>query len=442
MTEPQSFMTAPPTPEEIAQARVNSLFLDNGQGKPKTFSSARLGQRLIGEYPAARDMGGHLYAYHDGRWQSGGERYYRGQVRDVLGERWKSAQSSEVLTWIEDGAVTLDENPPKHLIRVLNGIVDVEDDAPVLGEASVYPLSPVYLPVAYDPTAECPLFRKFIREALPGELGLIAQEIAGYLLTPDNSQQKAFLFQGTGGNGKSTWISVITALLGEENTQAYALQQLAPDYRFNVANLYGKLANLAADISADELSSSSTFKTITGGSDRLNGEHKGKQGFKFLPFCRLVFSANRFPAIANPDAALFERWIVLPFEQKFRDAAGEVKGLDRMIIEQELPGVLNWALEGLVRLRRQGSFTRSESGDRAAAAFRLKADTISQFLQDEDLGFKVGTFYKRGEMYIVYKDWATDHGQKSPLNKTAFFERMRDVLGAETKRGDWGWVMK
>jgi putative DNA primase/helicase len=439
MTEPrQDILTAAPTPEDLRNAIVNSFFGVNREGKPTGFSAPKMGAWLLRQAPAARDAGKKLYAYHDGRWQADGEEYYGRVMVDILGDRWKSVYAQESLNWISIKAVDLDETPPRDMIRVLNGIIEVDPDGSSLshGPASEYPLSPVCLPVEFDAGAECPLFMSFINSALSPDLATLTQEIAGYLLTPDNSQQKCFMFQGPGGNGKSTWISIIGALIGQANTRAYVLQQLSPEYRFNTANLYGKLANMAADISPDELSSSSTLKAITGGDD-IEGEHKGKHGFTFKPFVRMLFSANKFPAIANPDQALFQRWIVVPFEGSFRGAAEEVIGLSTKVIEQELPGVLNWALEGLLRLRRQGRFTESSATRASLAAFKLKADTIEQFLADCDTLPAPGKWVRTAEMYQAYGAWCDSAGVKHPLPKMAFLERVDGVLGPRIKHSGY-----
>lgn len=441
MSDPQAFMTSEATAEEIARARRNELFGSSDPGKPSQFMPARMGARLLFEHPAAKDRGGRLYAYHGDRWQDEGESFYRGQILEIMGDLWRPTQADSTMTWIHDRAASLDPEPPRDAIRVMNGVLRIYDDGVELEAPSVHPRSPVCLPVEYDDTAECPLFEEFMRTTLPAKERDLVQEIAGYLLTPDNSQQKAFMFQGEGGNGKSTYINIITALLGDENTQAYSLQQLAPDFRFNVANLYGKLANLAADISADELSSSSILRSITGG-DQIHGEHKGKKSFKFKPFVRMVFSANKFPAIANPTNALFDRWIVVKFEGRFRDTENEIKDLDRKVIEQELPGVLNWALDGLYRLREQGGFTRSAASDEALEQFRVRADTIAQFLIEDETLPASGERVERKDLFDSYRLWALENNLKTPLTRFAFFDRVRARLGQESKvRGFYGWKM-
>jgi putative DNA primase/helicase len=363
------------------------------------FAASKLGAELLREAPAAKDAGARLYAYHDDAWQPDGEEFYRRAVRERMGDVWLPKHAAEVLTWIGDGAPLLDPAPPHDCIRVLNGILRINREGKVtLEPPSVDPLTPVRLPVRYDPDAQCPVFEKFMEEVLPPGPRKTAQEVMGYLLTADNSHQKAVLARGEGGNGKTTWVQTVSALLGNDNVSAHPLHALG-DSRFAAADLYGKLANICADISSQELSSSALFRSITGG-DEIQGEHKYKNSFKFKPFARLVFSANKFPPITNPSNALFDRWLVIPFDRRFRGAAGEDKELvSKMTTPEELSGVLNYALAGLRRLRRQGAFTTSPSSQRALEEFRMAADTVALFVR-EDL--ESGRFYRRSTTWDMF----------------------------------------
>jgi putative DNA primase/helicase len=199
---------------------------------------------------------------------------------------------------------------------------------------------------------------------------------------------------------------------------------------------------MAADISSDELSSSATFRAITGG-DNISAEHKNRQPFMFTPYVRMIFSANKFPPIVNPTNALFDRWIVIPFEGRFRGTGAEIPDLHELIIGTELPGVLNYALAGLARLRAQGRFSASEASSRALAAFRIQADSIASFLGDEEVAFKPGTFYKMKDVWAAYLSWISEAGATKGLGRQAFCERVRALWGQETKRSGYnGWVAR
>jgi putative DNA primase/helicase len=403
------------------------------------FAASKLARELLDETPAAKDAGGLVYSYRNNSWRRDGEGGYRKAVLERMGDHWQPKHPNEVVQWITDNAPTLDERPPLDRIRLLNGVLYVGRSRPRLEPHSVEPMTPIQLAVSYDPDAECPTFERYIEQALPSaRVRRIAQEVMGYVLIPDNSHQKAVLAKGTAGTGKTTWINVVCSLLGNENYSAWPLHALA-DNRFAAADLYGKLANVCADLSSKELSSSSLFRAITGG-DPIPGEHKYSRSFTFTPYARLIFAANAFPPIRNPTNALFDRWLVLPFDVRFRGTDAEDKRLrEKLSASGEMSGILNYALEGLMRLRRQGAFTAAPESERALEEFRLAADTVASFIRDH---LTQPGFYERAKTHVSYRQWCDATGHQA-MSRNNFYERVRERLGDEVKvKGAHGWRVR
>src|SRR5208283_4554589 len=128
--------------------------------------------------------------------------------------------------------------------------------------------------------------------------------------------RKAVMAVGSGANGKSIFLSAVEAFLGgKSNVSTIPLQKLEND-RFANSGLFGKLANVCADLSAESLRTTNTFKLITGG-DSIYAERKYECAFQFQPFCKLIFAANKIPLCGEADEAYFDRWIIVPFMRKF-----------------------------------------------------------------------------------------------------------------------------
>ena len=144
------------------------------------------------------------------------------------------------------------------VVNVLNGLLDVNTRA--LSPHSPDFLSPVQLPVTFDPNARCPMWDKFIGEVFPGDSEAIAWEIPAWLATPDTSIQKAVLLTGDGANGKSTYLRAVLAFVGRQNVAAISLHRLEND-RFSVARLVGRLANICPDLPSEDLSSTCLLYT-------------------------------------------------------------------------------------------------------------------------------------------------------------------------------------
>jgi putative DNA primase/helicase len=242
-------------------------------------------------------------------------------------------------------------------------------------------LSPVQIPVNYDPGAQCRQWEKFVSDVFPEDAQDLAFELAADLITPSRSAQKAILLLGEGSNGKSTYLRALTAFVGSTNAGGVSLHKLESD-RFATARLMGKLANICPDLPSTHLTETSVFKAITGGDD-LHAEYKYRESFEFRPYCRLVFSANHVPRSGDASHAFFRRWLVVPFERTFEPGEQVPREvLDaRLSSAGELSGVLNRALEVLPRVRREG-FTESDSMREAWEEFKAMTDPVSVWLEN------------------------------------------------------------
>jgi putative DNA primase/helicase len=279
-------------------------------------------------------------------------------------------------------------------------------------------LSPVQLPVMYYPRATCPAWERFVSDVFPADAQELAWEVIAWLMTADTSIQKAILFEGEGGAGKSTYLRAVTAFLGRHNVASLSLHKLEAD-RFAAARLVGKLANICPDLPSEHLAGTSMFKAITGG-DIITAEHKYRDSFEFSPFARLVFSTNHLPRSSDGSSAFFERWIVIPFRRSFRGTAQEVPRAEldaRLADPQELSGVLNKALAVLPRLRQRG-FTISETMGQAAEEFRQTTDPVAVWLERHTVEHPDAMIAKDALVQAYNAD--CDQAGRTRMSKNAF----------------------
>lgn len=362
--------------KEVA-ARVGSAHIDPGLTK-------RLADEILETDHFAQDAGGKLYLFAQGVYKPVGKPQIRRRVKDLLNEwglakKWSTHRTQQVVEYIRTDAPTLWERPPFDTINLLNGLLNVATRG-LLPHSPEF-LSPVQLPVAYDPDAECPAWEKFVSETFPIDaVGAgVPWEILAWLMTPDTSIQKAVLLLGEGANGKSTFLSALATFIGGNNVVGLSLQKLEAE-RFSAARLVGKLANICPDLPSTHLASTSMFKALTGG-DSIAGEYKYKDGFDFLPYARLIFSANHPPRSDDATHAFFRRWVVIPFERTFEESEQIPRRvLDaRLADPKELSGVLNKALAVVSEVRKHG-ITERESMRSAWKEFKSTTDPLSVWL--------------------------------------------------------------
>jgi len=236
-------------------------------------------------------------------------------------------------------------------------------------------------PVRYEPTSSCPKFTKFLSEVVHPEDKAVVQEIFGSCLTSHYRTQKAILLVGEGDNGKSTLLKVLENILGSENISAVSLQELEIN-RFAKADLYGKLANIYADLPNSALKCAGQFKMLTGG-DPIRGERKFRDSFHFNNYAKLIFSCNQVPEVYEDTNAFFRRWIIINFPNNFEGKKADKDLLTKLTTPEELSGILNWAIEGYRRLRDNGwRFSNSRSTAELRVDYIRRSSPIRAFLLD------------------------------------------------------------
>ena len=333
----------------------------------------------------ALDAGGKLYCYRDGVFLPNGDTVIkklvkRFTVETMQDKNWHRSLNADVIEFISIDAPTLWDRPPIDVLNVRNGLLRVKDR--VLMPHSPRHLSASQLPVLFDPKATCEAIDTFIEQVFPADTIPLAYEIAGWLMLPITSIQKAILLNGGGGNGKSTWLDLLCEFLGKSNYCSLALHKLESD-RFAASRLIGKLANICADLPTDHLAGTSIFKAITGG-DQLQAEYKFRDSFDFQPFARLVFSSNSLPQSNDASQGFFDRWVVVPFDRSFRGTSIEIPRSElhaKLTSQVELSGLLNKALDALETVKKRNwRLHSSETLSNAHREFHSITDPLGVWL--------------------------------------------------------------
>jgi putative DNA primase/helicase len=395
-------------------------------------------ERRLGRVRASAD--GHLYRYDNGLYRDDGEAQIRLHARALLGdEHGTRFRVAEVVSYFRDRetATPLSLDPDDRLvIRARNGIVDPVAAVEARERGERYdpePYTPenattVRLPWDYDPEARCPKIGAFLRDVFDGDKATVwlALEVSGYALLSRNPLRKAFLLYGKTASGKSTFLWFLTGLIGKERVSAESLQQLG-DNRFSPARLVGKLANICPDIGTRAPEDSSIFKSITGGTDPVRVERKGRDAFDFYPSATLLFSANEYPASRDVTDAYFQRWITIGFPRQFPEDAIKEAELRALTSDPaEMRGYLRNAVDAVGRLLVRGRFDIPETSRREGEKMRQAVDSVAGWLASERVVVGDGGETDRRVAYRDYKLWMEDEGRKQfTLSRNRFYERVR-----------------
>ena len=272
----------------------------------------------------------------------------------------------------------IDFDSKPNIRNVKNGILDVLSGQLVPHTPDF--LSMVQIPVIYNPNAKCPIIMRFFSQVLrPRNIFTIIQ-FCGYCLLASAKYEKALFLIGDGDNGKGTLLRLLEAFLGNANISHASLEEVSDD-KFAAADLYGKLANICADIEQGKIRETSTFKRLTSG-DIIRAQKKHQASFDFANHAKLIFSSNFMPQSSDNTYAWYKRLIPLLFLNTF-DENKDVFLLEKLTREEELSGLLNLAIIGLRQLTKEGRFNHIEDIRSTASIYSKYADSAEKFVKEK-----------------------------------------------------------
>jgi P4 family phage/plasmid primase-like protien len=326
--------------------------------------------------------------------------------------------------------------PDDHLICLPNGTLDPRAGR-LMGHDPKYRLRNL-LNIPWDPEATCPEFMNFLDSIFRDDADKLEkirflQQWAGYLLIPTTHQQKFLWLIGAGANGKSVLLKVLEALVGKENASHVNLDRLGD--RFSSAHLEGKLLNISSELSPEATLSENNLKAITA-SDTIHAERKGKDGYSFTPYARLIASANELPRLRDLTPGFHRRAIILTFNRSFEEHEQD-RGLEAKLLA-ELAGILVWAVEGLKDLLAAQHLSIPPSSQQAVSQYFKEADSVALFAEELLVKLAPDSSPSAGliplTLYGMYKEYCQDNGLMCPSNVT--FGKRLARLGYEKRRSN------
>ncbi|MCS4139635.1 P4 family phage/plasmid primase-like protein [Salinibacter ruber] len=263
---------------------------------------------------------------------------------------------------------------------------------------------------AWDPDAECPCFKGHLQGVMPSEQERVTlQEYAGYcLLHWDIPFHKALFMIGPTASGKSTTLTAIRKLMGR--VSKLSPQQLV-NGRFGPAELEGAWANVRSDISSAVLRDIGLFKEVVAG-DPIFVERKYEQGYNIRPTAKHLYSANQLPEANIDDDAFYRRILLVSFPTTIpKDERVNRSELDARL-EQELDGILRWAVEGLQSVLDQNGFTHDLSPKQTRRRWESRASSIGRFKVTalNVTGDHAEDFIPKEKVFSAYTQFCNDRG--------------------------------
>jgi putative DNA primase/helicase len=305
------------------------------------------------------------------------------------------------------------------LVVTANGILHLPDRRLVPHDARLFVRHSV--PFAFDPTAPVPTrWLAFLDELWGDDTDSIAllQEMFGYALWGETSLQKIMLLVGPPRAGKGVIARVLTSLLGRHNVGAPTLAGLTTN--FGLQDLIDKTLAIVSDARlgprANVQALAERLLSISG-EDSITVDRKYKDPWTGALGVRFMLLTNELPRFTDASGALAKRFVVLTLSKSFYGR--EDPNLLAQLLP-ELPSIMNWALDGLDRLRARQRFIEPTSAREAIRELEDLSSPTSAFLRDRCIvarDVRVGV----DDLWAAWKAWAEDqslhHGTKQTFGR-------------------------
>ena len=306
----------------------------------------------------------------------------------------------------------------KVLINLQNGTLEIINGDLKLREFRQSDCLKYVLPYAYDPAAICPRFQAFLDHVLPDrEMQEILAEFLGWPFLRDLKLEKALLLYGPGGNGKSVVFDIVNAVYGAENISHVDLPALAkPENR---SALSSTILNYCSELG--DRCQANILKAMSSG-EAITARRLYRNSYMMTDYAKLAFNTNELPKAVELSDGFFRRFIILPFNKVISNEEKD-PDLARKIIEKELPGVLNWVIQGLLRLNVNRKFTECRAVDAILLDYMQESDSAWLFM--DELGIEPHDDGKimKNDLFEDYRDYCLSSGL-TKMSKNAFGKRL------------------
>lgn len=274
--------------------------------------------------------------------------------------------------------------------------------------------------VEYTDSVDYPMWEEFINQIFNHDKELIEyiQKCVGYSLTGSTREQCMFILHGNGSNGKSIFLEIISELMGNYamtmQAQTIMVKQNQSAANSDIARLKGARLVTSSEPNEGVRLDEGLVKQLTGG-DKVTARHLYGKEFEFEPEFKLWLATNHKPIIRGTDDGIWRRLNLIPFTVQIPDEKKD-KNL-KFKLQTELQGILKWAIDGCLMWQKDG-LKKPQSVINASLDYRNEMDQVGTFIEtccQTGPGLKVSG----GELYKVYREWASENGEY-PFTNTKF----------------------
>jgi putative DNA primase/helicase len=341
-----------------------------------------------------------------------------------------NAQFDLLRSMLACDASKLDAN--EHKIGCLNGIIDLSSGSHSAPDRAAKITKT--LNVEYDADADCPKFKKLVRDLLGGDRDKIEflQKLAGYWLTGSTKFHIFPILVGDAACGKTTFVNAIKDVLGDYATD------MMPDTLFetsanavaqyDLATLRGRRFVVAQEAESEQRLRASVVKALTGG-DTLKVRLPYQEPWPMSPSAKLLMVANRRPNLDALDPGLRRRVVIIECGEALPEQERDIDLAEKL--RSERAGMLNLMLRGFQEVMRSGLNVPAVVR-KATEQFFNDRNELSAFWE-ECVAKAPGEKVSVGELYQAYCSYCAQEAVEA-RSQREFGRLLRTVFKVEQCR--------
>lgn len=332
-------------------------------------------------------------------------------------------------------ALTGDEWHHNHwFLPVENGVINLQDGSFNTAQPKDYLriVSPARWKGLEEPA---PRFIQFLEEIFGGDHELIGftQQVFGYAITGQATEQKIIFLSGEGRNGKDTLLTALANVLGDfvgpVGSDVLVDNKRSPGApQPHIVNMRHLRVAWVNETNEGAKLNEGQVKMLTGGG-MITARTLYGQPITFRPHYTLFLMTNRLPMADAYDYALWERIVCIPFTQAFVDhpVAPNEHPRDQYLMDKlktESSGILAWLVRGAIQWQKDG-LSIPQSVIDSTESYKKEQDSLTIFLEEV---YNLGEGRERARnAYLRYLDWCKENGvdERSRLGIREFGRRMQ-----------------
>jgi len=311
--------------------------------------------------------------------------------------------------------------------------IQFKDKAFSLRSKKLYNITPDYfftnpIPWGIGKSDKTPKLDQLFTEWVGEKYVKTLYEIIAYCCYTDYPIQTLFCLYGSGRNGKSCFLKILTKFIGKNNLCSTDLDLLVGrnKSRFEIFKLYKKLACLLGETNFGVLENSAILKKLTG-SDLIGFELKNKIPFDEYNYAKILIASNSLPSSDDTSEGFYRRWLIIDFLNQFKEG----KDITETIPNEEYNNLSKKICNIIPLLLDKGEFKNQGTIEDRKKKYIMTSNPLPFFMEKLCIT-EPESYIRYSSFYTTYVKFLTQN-KRRVVSKKEFSKRLNEE-GLETRK--------